>query len=153
MTSYSFSAEIPKLMNMIIHNFYSSKDIFIRELISNASDALDKVKYESLNKPQYLDASTEFSIKLQANKENDTFVIEDSGIGMTHTDLVNCLGTIAKSGTEEFVKNMLSSDSNKSKLIGQFGVGFYSAFLISDRVQVFTKHPESDKVLVWESDA
>jgi molecular chaperone HtpG len=153
MTSYSFNAEIPKLMNMIIHNFYSSKDIFIRELISNASDALDKVKYESLNKPQYLEASTEFSIKLQANKENKTFVIEDSGIGMTHTDLVNCLGTIAKSGTEEFIKNMLSSDSSKTKLIGQFGVGFYSAFLISDRVQVFTKHPESDKVLVWESDA
>ena len=153
MTNYSFSAEIPKLMNMIIHNFYSSKDIFIRELISNASDALDKVKYESLNKPQYLDASTDFSIKLQANKENNTFVIEDSGIGMTEPDLVNCLGTIAKSGTEEFVKNMLSSESNKSKLIGQFGVGFYSAFLISDRVQVFTKHPDSDKVLVWESDA
>ena len=153
MTSYSFSAEIPKLMNMIIHNFYSSKDIFIRELISNASDALDKVKYESFNKPHYLDASTEFSIKIQANKENNTFVIEDSGIGMTEADLVNCLGTIAKSGTEEFVKNMLSNESNKSKLIGQFGVGFYSAFLISDRVQVFTKHPDSSKVFLWESDA
>ena len=153
MTSYSFSAEIPKLMNMIIHNFYSSKDIFIRELISNASDALDKIKYESLNKPEYLEATTDFSIKLQTCKENNTFIIEDSGIGMTHDNLVNCLGTIAKSGTEEFVKNMLSSDSNKSKLIGQFGVGFYSAFLISDRVQVFTKHPESNKVLLWESDA
>jgi molecular chaperone HtpG len=153
MTSYSFNAEIPKLMNMIIHNFYSSKDIFIRELISNASDALDKVKYESLNNPQYLESTTEFSIKIQANKENNTFVIEDTGIGMTNDDLINCLGTIAKSGTEEFVKNMLSSDSNKSKLIGQFGVGFYSAFLISDRVQVFSKHPESDKVLLWESDA
>ena len=153
MTNYSFNAEIPKLMNMIIHNFYSSKDIFIRELISNASDALDKVKYESLNKPQYLEATTEFSIKIQANKENNTFVIEDTGIGMTHEDLINCLGTIAKSGTEEFVKNMLSSESNKSKLIGQFGVGFYSAFLISDKVEVFTKHPDSDKVLLWESDA
>jgi len=153
MTSYTFNAEIPKLMNMIIHNFYSSKDIFIRELISNASDALDKVKYESLNKPQYLDSTTDFSIKIQANKENNTFIIEDTGIGMTRDDLINCLGTIAKSGTEEFVKNMLSSDSNKSKLIGQFGVGFYSAFLISDRVQVFSKHPESDKVLLWESDA
>ena len=153
MTSYSFNAEIPKLMNMIIHNFYSSKDIFIRELISNASDALDKVKYESLNNPQYLESTTEFSIKIQANKENNTFIIEDTGIGMTNDDLVNCLGTIAKSGTEEFVKNMLSSESNKSKLIGQFGVGFYSAFLISDRVQVFSKHPESDKVLLWESDA
>jgi len=153
MTSYTFNAEIPKLMNMIIHNFYSSKDIFIRELISNASDALDKVKYESLNKPQYLESTTDFNIKIQANKDNNTFVIEDTGIGMTHDDLVNCLGTIAKSGTEEFVKNMLSSDSNKSKLIGQFGVGFYSAFLISDRVQVFSKHPESDKVLLWESDA
>ena len=152
MTNYSFSAEIPKLMNMIIHNFYSSKDIFIRELISNASDAIDKLKYESLSKPQYLEASTEFSIKVQANKENNTFVIEDSGIGMTENDLVNCLGTIAKSGTEEFVKNMLSSDSNKSTLIGQFGVGFYSAYLISDTVSVITRKAGEDKIFEWVSD-
>ena len=153
MSNYSFNAEIPKLMNMIIHNFYSSKDIFIRELISNASDAIDKVKYESLNKPTYLESNTDFSINIKSDKENKTLIIEDSGIGMTETDLINCLGTIAKSGTEEFVKNMMASTSEKSTLIGQFGVGFYSAFLVADRVQVYTKHPESDKVLVWESDA
>ena len=153
MSNYSFNAEIPKLMNMIIHNFYSSKDIFIRELISNASDAIDKVKYESLNKPAYLESNTDFNIKISTNKELRTLTIEDSGIGMTQDDLINCLGTIAKSGTEEFVKNMMASTSEKASMIGQFGVGFYSAFLVADRVQVFSKHPESEKVLMWESDA
>lgn len=153
MSNYSFNAEIPKLMNMIIHNFYSSKDIFIRELISNASDAIDKVKFESLNKPSYLESNTDFSIKISVDKNNRTLTIEDSGIGMTNADLINCLGTIAKSGTEEFVKNMMASTSEKSTMIGQFGVGFYSAFLVAERVQVFTKHPESEIVLMWESDA
>jgi len=153
MSNYSFNAEIPKLMNMIIHNFYSSKDIFIRELISNASDAIDKVKFESLNKPSYLESNTDFNIKISVDKNNRSLIIEDSGIGMTNTDLINCLGTIAKSGTEEFVKNMMASTSEKSTMIGQFGVGFYSAFLVADRVQVYTKHPESEKVLMWESDA
>ncbi len=153
MSNYSFNAEIPKLMNMIIHNFYSSKDIFIRELISNASDAIDKVKFESLNKPSYLESNTDFNIKISVDKNNRSLIIEDSGIGMTNTDLINCLGTIAKSGTEEFVKNMMASTSEKSNMIGQFGVGFYSAFLVADRVQVYTKHPESEKVLMWESDA
>jgi len=153
MSNYSFNAEIPKLMNMIIHNFYSSKDIFIRELISNSSDAIDKLKHASLSNPTYLDSNTEFTIKIQVDKENRKLIIEDSGIGMSNADLINCLGTIAKSGTEEFVKNMMATTAEKSSMIGQFGVGFYSAFLVADKVQVFSKHPESEKVLVWESDA
>lgn len=151
MSSYSFNAEIPKLMNMIIHNFYSSKDIFIRELISNASDAIDKVRFESLNKPNYISGLTDFFIKIIPNNEQKTLTIEDSGLGMTKEDLINCLGTIAKSGTEEFVKNMMNQD--KSTMIGQFGVGFYSAFLVADKVKVYSKHPDSEKVYVWESDA
>ena len=155
MSTYSFNAEIPKLMKMIIHNFYSSKDIFIRELISNASDAIDKVRFQSLNNPSYIEANTDFLIKIKANSTDKTLIIEDSGIGMTHDDLINCLGTIAKSGTEEFVKNIMNAGSaeSKSTLIGQFGVGFYSAFLVADKVQVYSKHPESDNVLLWESDA
>ena len=166
MSQYSFGAEIPKLMNMIIHNFYSSKDIFIRELISNSSDALDKLKHKSLDKPEYIGSFSNFDIKIKSDKSSNTLTIEDSGIGMTKEDLVNCLGTIAKSGTAEFAKNVASVLANKDKdkdlansaktnsdFIGQFGVGFYSAFLVADKVQVYTKHPESEVCYLWESDA
>jgi molecular chaperone HtpG len=162
MSQYSFGAEIPKLMKMIIHNFYSSKDIFIRELISNSSDALDKLKHKSLDKSEYIGSFSNFDIKIKSDKSSNTLTIEDSGIGMTKEDLVNCLGTIAKSGTEEFAKNVASVLANtdsaktakaKSDFIGQFGVGFYSAFLVADKVQVYTKHPESDVSYLWESDA
>ena len=160
MSQYSFDAEIPKLMNMIIHNFYSSKDIFIRELISNASDALDKLKHKSLDKPEYIGSFTNFDIKIKSDKSSNILTIEDSGIGMTKDDLINCLGTIAKSGTEEFAKNVASVLTNsadlektKSNFIGQFGVGFYSAFLVADKVQVYTKHPDSEFSYLWESDA
>ena len=161
MSQYSFGAEIPKLMNMIIHNFYSSKDIFIRELISNSSDALDKLKHKSLDKSEYIGSFSNFDIKIKSDKSSNTLTIEDSGIGMTKEDLVNCLGTIAKSGTEEFAKNVASvlanTDSAKAKtnsdFIGQFGVGFYSAFLVADKVQVYTKHPDSEVSYLWESDA
>jgi len=150
-TEYKFDAEIPKLMNMIIHNFYSSKDIFLRELISNASDAIDKARYLifSNNKLETYDPN----IKIIPNKDDNTLIIEDNGIGMNEQDLVNCLGTIAKSGTQEFIKNMINQNNNT--LIGQFGVGFYSAFLVADLVTVYTKHIESDNndVLVWESNA
>jgi molecular chaperone HtpG len=159
MSQYSFDAEIPKLMNMIINNFYSSKDIFIRELISNASDALNKLKHKSLDYPHYIESYTDFDIKIRSDKSSNTLIIEDSGIGMTKDDLINCLGTIAKSGTEEFSKNlalMLKKDDktkNNSNLIGQFGVGFYSAFLVADKVKLYTKHPDSESILLWESDA
>ena len=152
-TNYSYNAEIPKLMNMIIHNFYSSKDIFIRELISNASDALDKLRFQSIEHPEYLDSNKDFEIRIIPDNSNKCLIIEDTGIGMTKDDLINCLGTIAKSGTEDFVNKMLQSKSQNANLIGQFGVGFYSAFLVAKHVQVFTKHPDSPNVLCWESDA
>ena len=159
MSQYSFSAEIPKLMNMIIHHFYSSKDIFIRELISNASDALNKLKHKSLDNQHFIGDYTDFNIKIKCSKQTNTLTIEDSGIGMTRNDLINCLGSIAKSGTEEFTKhlfsNLPSDDKTKSSsnFIGQFGIGFYSAFLVADKVEVYTKHPESSNVLLWESNA
>jgi molecular chaperone HtpG len=160
---YSFSAEIPKLMNMIIHNFYSSKEIFLRELISNASDAIDKAKYHRLTSSTNFDSNessiVDYSIKIIPNKTNNTLTIVDNGIGMTKDDLQKCLGTIAKSGTEEFVKQILNSanqssnSSNSNNLIGQFGVGFYSAFLVADLVKVYTKSNKSDNLLLWESDS
>jgi len=149
---HEFNAEISKLMRMIIHNFYSAKEIFLRELISNASDAIDKARFNSLK--SNIEYTTP-SIKIYPNLENNTLTIEDNGIGMTKEEVINCLGTIAKSGTEEFVKNILNQDMNKVDLIGQFGVGFYSSFLVANKVQVITKslNSEDDNVILWESDA
>ena len=150
--THTFKAEINELMNMIIHNFYSNKDIFLRELISNASDAINKLKYNSLTNNQLLGDNNNFEIKISVNKKNKTITIEDSGIGMSKEDLINNLGTIAKSGTKEFIKK-LAEKSSSNNLIGQFGVGFYSAFLVADRVSVKTKLAGTDEMLLWESNA
>ena len=152
MLQYPFDVEISKLMNIIINNVYSSKDIFIRALFSNASDALNKLKNKSLvnNSPIPL------HIKIKSDKSSNTLTIEDSGIGITEEDLVNCLGTIAKSGTEEFAKNLesiLDQSNINSDFIGNFGVGFYLVFLVADKVQVYTKHIDSEFSYLWESDA
>ena len=160
---YQFNAEISKLMKMIIHNFYSSKDVFLRELISNASDAIDKAKYYLVNNHKDDTETSGFlsgQIKISPNKEANTITIEDNGIGMTENDLVNCLGIIAKSGTEEFIQQLMKNkdkkDTDNIDLIGQFGIGFYSAFLVADRVQVITKHIStntSSDILIWESNS
>jgi len=147
---HEFQAEVNKLMNIIINSLYSQHEIFLRELISNASDALDKIRFLSLTNTSELDSGSKMEIKIKADKDKNTLTISDTGIGMTKDELIKNLGTIAQSGTTDFVKKFSGTGDNN--LIGQFGVGFYSVFLVADTVTVTTKH-NGDKQYVWQSDA
>lgn len=135
-----FQTEVKQLLHLMIHSLYSNKEIFLRELISNASDAVDKLRFEALAKPELLEGGAELKIRVSFDKDAKTVTLEDNGIGMSRDDAVTHLGTIAKSGTADFMKHLSGDQKKDSHLIGQFGVGFYSAFIVADKVDVFSRH-------------
>ncbi|GLT91692.1 hypothetical protein SLE2022_095680 [Rubroshorea leprosula] len=150
---FEYQAEVSRLLDLIVHSLYSHKEVFLRELVSNASDALDKLRFLSVTEPALLGDAGELEIRIKPDPDNGTITITDTGIGMTKEELIDCLGTIAQSGTSKFLKALkenkdLGADNG---LIGQFGVGFYSAFLVAEKVVVSTKSPRSDKQYVWEA--
>ena len=150
---HEFQSEARQVLELMINSVYSNPDIFLRELISNASDALDKLRIASLSKTELTDPAKEGEIRVVIDGKAMTLTVSDNGIGMDRDELVSYLGTIARSGTKEFIKAMQEAASSKnSDLIGQFGVGFYSSFIAADKVTVETKKAGSDKSWTWESE-
>ena len=149
-----FQTEVRQLLQLMIHSLYSNKEIFLRELISNASDAADKLRFEALASPELLADDTDLGISIEVDKDNRTLSVTDNGIGMSREELIDNLGTIAKSGTAEFLQQMTGDKQHDAHLIGQFGVGFYSAFIVADKVTVETRRAglEADAAVRWESE-
>ncbi|HEY2246710.1 MAG TPA: ATP-binding protein, partial [Bradyrhizobium sp.] len=145
-----FQAEVSELLSLMVHSVYSETDIFLRELISNASDACDKLRYEAIAQPELLGSAGAPTIRIAANKAAGTLTITDTGIGMDRQELIDNLGTIARSGTKAFVAKLAEAKDGAS-LIGQFGVGFYSAFMVADRIAVTSRRAGSSEVWTWSS--
>lgn len=150
--TFVFQTEVGRLLDIVAHSLYTHKEIFLRELISNASDACDRLRYIAVTEPQFIEGDAEFRIRLVADKDKRKLSIADNGIGMSRQDLIETLGTIARSGTQAFL-SLLTGDTKKDvSLIGQFGVGFYSSFMVADKVDVITRHASEAKAWRWSSD-
>lgn len=148
-----FKAEVKQVLDIVVNSLYTHREIFVRELVSNSFDALEKMRYEALTNKKYSDKDAPFEIKIETDKDNHSITVTDTGVGMTHDDLVNNLGTIARSGTLEYVKNIADKEEITREMIGKFGVGFYSAFMVAREVRVKTKSPiPSEKGYEWISD-
>src|SRR3979411_2578961 len=146
--SQPFQAEVAELLHLMVHSVYSETDIFLRELISNASDACDKLRYEAIAHPELIADGTPPQIRIVPDKKADTLAVIDSGIGMDRQELIDNLGTIARSGTKSFLSRLTEAKAGAS-LIGQFGVGFYSAFMVADRIVVTSRRVGTDEVWPW----
>lgn len=152
--THGFQTEVRQLLQLMIHSLYSNKEIFLRELISNASDAADKLRFEALANPELLGDDPELNIRVELDKTANTITVADNGVGMSREELIENLGTIAKSGTADFLQKMTGDEQQDARLIGQFGVGFYSAFIVADKVVVRSRRAglASDSAVQWESD-
>jgi molecular chaperone HtpG len=147
-----FQADVARLLHLMVHSIYTERDIFLRELISNAADACEKLRYEANSNPALLDDGEAFVIRVALDPEAGTLTIEDNGVGMSRHDLTSALGTIANSGTRAFLEKVKASESGAAELIGQFGIGFYSAFMVADRVAVVTRRAGESLAWSWSSD-
>ena len=152
--SQAFTADVAKLLHLMVHSIYSERDVFLRELISNAADACEKLRYDAVQNPALLGEAHSFAITITADEANHRLTIADNGIGMDEADLVSALGTIARSGTKNFLEQLESGTGEKSglDLIGQFGIGFYSAFMVAENVVVETRKAGSAQAFRWTSD-
>src|SRR6478672_520724 len=149
--THSFQAEVAELLRLMVHSVYSETDVFLRELISNASDACDRLRYEAIANPDLLVEDSELKIRLIPDKDAGTLTIADNGIGMERQELIDNLGTVARSGTRAFMSK-LAEAKDGTGLIGQFGVGFYSAFMVADRITVTSRRAGSDEAWAWSSE-
>ena len=152
--TYQFQTEARQLLDLMVHSVYSHKEIFLRELISNASDALDKLRFEAVKDPELGSLTDDLHIRIARDEKGRTLTISDNGIGMTHDEIIAFIGTIAKSGTKEYLKALKEAKASDmpSELIGQFGVGFYSAFMVADKVTLVTRHAKESIAHRWESE-
>src|SRR5213595_225442 len=151
---FSFQAEAVQILDLMIHSMYSNKEIFLRELISNASDAIDHLRFDALSDASLYEKDTDFKIRVSYDKEARTITVADNGVGMTRAEVVENIGTIAKSGTREFFQSLTGDQQKDANLIGQFGVGFYSSFVVADRVTLTTRRAGQSPAegVTWESD-
>ena len=145
--NYSFQAEVAQLLHLVTHSLYSNPEIFLRELISNASDACDKLRFEGINHPEYYENDPDLHVRVILDKDNKTLTISDNGIGLSQQEAIDNLGTIAKSGTKDFMSKLTGDQKADAQLIGQFGVGFYSGFIVADKITVESRRAGLDRLL------